>query len=283
MSNYIAVLDEKWGGNGWIPLDIRRTLNRPNSPARDTCKFLWQITVIALSHDLHLPSLWAPNGLLRAGLQSETGNLTLTASLTKKILEGMRKWTPTDIERAQRLSNRVKRAEPKGATTKPKVETTEPKVQSAPTIPRPLTADGLFQTLTDEKTWLQSDEVHLLCSVAAAKSPFSPTHLLEAQGLLDLANTEETAAQNVRASLMRSRLVGGTKFVFICPFSSHWTVSILSQSSSGAYVVHNHDSLPTHNRKKHVMNAVMEYLKRIGLKEKVQFIDQVCDLRSISP
>ncbi|RMJ07689.1 hypothetical protein CDV36_012709 [Fusarium kuroshium] len=71
-------LDAEWGGNGWIPVDVRAGLSTVglDEPSGEVVRFMRKITEAAKNQCVLLPSLWEPGGALRVAVDREVARKT---------------------------------------------------------------------------------------------------------------------------------------------------------------------------------------------------------------
>ncbi|KAF4450916.1 hypothetical protein FALBO_16418 [Fusarium albosuccineum] len=108
----IGQLNTLWNSSDWIPVMIRRGQSRPrDDPSKEVCQHLLAITHIAQQHDIYLPSLWEPEGLLMAGVEEHFkahGARRMTGKLAKELSAKMGGWKQAELEQAKVLSTKVK-------------------------------------------------------------------------------------------------------------------------------------------------------------------------------
>ncbi|KAJ3536304.1 hypothetical protein NM208_g6773 [Fusarium decemcellulare] len=87
----VAFLNEAWGGEAWMPEDVRAAMFNKNKRAgNQVVVYLARITKLAQKQDISLSSLWLPGGTLRDAVDRGPNAPRLTGDLAKEVYEHMK-------------------------------------------------------------------------------------------------------------------------------------------------------------------------------------------------
>ncbi|KAF4467224.1 hypothetical protein FALBO_5909 [Fusarium albosuccineum] len=87
----VAFLNEAWGGEAWMPEDVRAAMFNKNKRAgNQVVGYLARITKLAQKQDISLSSLWLPGGSLRDAVDRGPNAPRLTGDLAKEVYERMK-------------------------------------------------------------------------------------------------------------------------------------------------------------------------------------------------